>query len=314
MNDTRFATEYKKSVDAVALPEGYKESLISALIESEKTRSSETGGKNTWNIRSFIPAIIAASLVILLGFGAFFAMRGVFLEKEELHIKVYSATNLSCIKGARIVFRDKDGNPLADRKGDPLTAITDESGTATATLPRGKAVSAEISSEGYIPLTTEAGSTNVYISPIMTEDTYRAVLTWKDKSDLDAILTREYKGINEQLYYFNSDFTNEEGTVIATLDTDSENGSGPETVTFNAVGNGYFRFSVGSYSSLKEDGEISLSDAGATVTLYQGDKLIGEYIVSDAESGNVWCVFEVSDGTLTIIDDLYTVSAMTEIK
>ena len=38
MNDTRFATEYKKSVDAVALPEGYKESLISALIESEKTR------------------------------------------------------------------------------------------------------------------------------------------------------------------------------------------------------------------------------------------------------------------------------------
>ena len=313
MNNTCFATEYKKSVDAVALPEGYKESLISKLREADSA-PPQTAEKKKRQVWHFVPTVVAASLALLVVGAVLVGAFMLFPSNENIEIRVYSATNLSTIRGARVIFLDKDGNPLADRKGDPLTAITDESGTATATLPRGKAVSAEISSEGYIPLTTEAGSTNVYISPIMTEDTYRAVLTWKDKSDLDAILTREYKGVNEQLYYFNSDFTDEEGTVIATLDTDSEDGSGPETVTFNSGGNGYFRFSVGSYSSLKEEGDIHFADAGATVTLYQGDTLIGEYSVSDTESGNVWCVFEVSDGTLTVIDDLYTVSAMTEIK
>ena len=313
MNNTCFATEYKKSIDAVALPEGYKERLISKLREADSA-PPQTAEKKQRQVWHFVPTVVAASLALLVVGAVLVGAFMLFPSNENIEIRVYSATNLSTIRGARVIFLDKDGNPLADRKGDPLTAITDESGTATATLPRGKAVSAEISSEGYIPLTTEAGSTNVYISPIMTEDTYRAVLTWKDKSDLDAILTREYKGVNEQLYYFNSDFTDEDGTVIATLDTDSEDGSGPETITFNSGSNGYFRFSVGSYSSLKEEGDIPFADAGATVTLYQGDTLIGEYSVSDTESGNVWCVFEVSDGTLTVIDDLYTVSAMTEIK
>ncbi len=314
MNITEFTTEYKKSVDEVAFPKGYQENLISTLKETETTLTSGNTGKITSRIKPFIPGIIAASLVILLGFGAFFTMRGFFSEKEELHIRVYSATNLSCIKGARIVFRDKDGNLLADKKGDPLTALTDENGNAAATLPKDAAVSAEISSDGYIPITVKAQAGNVYISPVMTEDTYRAVLTWGENCDLDAILTREYKGEREQLYYFNSDFTNEEGTVIASLDTDSENGDGPETVTFNAAENGYFRFSVGSYSSLKGDGEISLSDAGATVTLYQGDRHLGVYKIPPDKEGNVWCVFEVSDEKMTVINDLYTVSAMTEIK
>lgn len=316
MNDNKFKAEYRKSVKSVSLPCDYKEKILSNLKAQEAVIpiTAKTKENSIRKTSRLMTSLVAAVLVFAVGLTAILFIKTNNTETQVVRLSVASATNLNTISGARIVFRNSVGELLTDENGEILTAVTDENGLATATVPATEEISAQITMDGYISIEETAVSGNYYISPVMGEDTYRAVLTWDKKCDLDAHLSVTAENKTEKLNYFNSDIEDENGTVIAALDVDNEKGDGPETITFNASDDMLFRFSVASYSALKNSNDIKLSNTGAQVTLYRGETCIGTYNIDTNTEGNTWCVFEIEKSNLNICDYTYSVSAITEIK
>lgn len=311
MSETKFTTEYRKAADSISVPEGFEENLLLNLRkfseENEKSRKSRT---------PLYLSLVAAALAVMVGLSLIFGLRKPKTAPlVDVSLSIRSALSAEGVSGARVVFRDSEGNLVTDENGTPIETISDENGLITARLPE-KGLTAEVSLEGYITLTTPISreSENIYISPVMTEDTYRAVLTWEKTCDLDAVLSITKGEKVETVYYFGSDIKNEKGEVIAALDTDDTTGEGLETITMNPEENTLIRYSVGSYSHLSKEYTESFGSVGAQVTLYRGNEIIEVYELSDDASGNAWTVFELENGTLTKIDTTKTVGAINEIE
>lgn len=349
LKDSNFSAQYKNAVNNIALPENYKEKILSALREENKklngestentaeiieftsdakTKTHKETSENpynpekkakpvSFNIRRFIPAAAsaAATIVLIIAAVLLFTRTPIAPKDTTFNFSVASATNLGNISGARIVFKDSEGNLIKDEEGNTITAYTNENGEVSVTLPSSEEYTAEVTAEGYITYEVPAQKNgHIYISPVMTEDTYRAVLTWEDDCDLDAILTVTKGDKSEQLFYFRSDIENEQGEVIAALDTDSRNSSTPETITFNTTDDSVFRFSVASYSALKNSDNFNLSTSGAQVVLYKGNRIVDVYEVPADVSGNAWCIFEVHNDKLEVHNEIYTVDSIMEVK
>lgn len=308
-----FSKQYRDSVDSVSLPENYEEKILFNLrqVASPEDKNNEIGNKRAYK---FTLSLIAAALVVTVGLSVFFSVLSQHFSEKEVTLRIVSATNLCSVSGARVVFVNSSGEFLKDENGDAVTVVSDEQGFATATIPAKEDYTAQISMNGYIPLEERAQSGNYYISPVMDENTYRAVLTWEKECDLDAHLSITTEKGTDKLYYFESDITDENGVVIAALDVDSETSKNPETITFNADRNMLCRFSVGSYSALKNDDDNMFSQTGAKVTLYKGEECIGTYSIGKNPQGNVWCVFEIVNGEVRVCDYTYSVSTITEIE
>ena len=322
MKNDKFCLEYRNSVDSVKLPENYKEKILSGLSEEFDNTDEKSGfmGKVT-PLESarrpkvkFIGSMVAAVLVIAVTLGVMFSVRIMIPSSKEVRFTVSCATNLQRVQGARVVFLSNTGETLKDKDGKVYEAYTDEKGQVAVTIPYTEDCSAQVSLDGYITATEEIDSENIYVSPVMNEDTYRAVLRWSEDMDLDSIFTvTSDKGI-EKLDYFNSDIEDKEGQVIATLDVDSDTPDSPETITFNVEEGAVFRFSVASYSSLKERKNKDIANSGAMVTLYRGSECIGVYRAENKPQGNAWCVFEVEGDILRLCDYTYTIENMKDIK
>ncbi len=310
MTDLNFTQEYKKSVESIALPQNYQKNILSAISERESTQSKSKAVKSR-----VYKYVLSAAAVLVLMFGLTVTLLAMNNLNSEIQInfRVSNATNLSAVKGARILFVNSEGELLTDNTGATIEVYTDEKGEAQATIPC-EGYTPHIDADGYIPFTADKTEGNYYISPEMNENTYRAVLTWENECDLDAHLSITRNGKTEKLHYFNSSIENGKGEVVAALDTDSETGDSPETITFNCEENSHILFSVASYSALKEDSREALSDTSAQVTLYKGERLLGIYSIDEASKGNVWRVFEIENGELKAGSEYYSVSAMAEIK
>ena len=252
--------------------------------------------------------------MVCIGLSVFLSFSFLNAQDVTLNFKVMSATNLKCISGAKIAFISPSGERIKDKNGEDITAFTDENGTATVTLPRDEDYTVEVTADGFITLEESAEDGNYYISPVMDNDTYRAVLTWDKECDLDAHLSVTAHDNTEKINYYKSDIKDESGDVLAALDVDNETGDGPETITFNADDYSLWRFSVCSYSALKEDSELSLFEAKPKVTLYQGNKLVSTYTLDIETADNVWRVFEIKNGEMKLSNYTYSVNAVTEIE
>ncbi len=310
MIDKKFSTEYKNHIESSELPVDYQAEILSNLKEKAEESSKYKFYKN----HKLVASLVAALLVVCIGLSIFLSFH--FLKNQDvtLSFRVMSATNLRCISGAKIVFITPSGERIKDKNGEDFTAFTDENGTATVTLPTDEDYTVEVTAEGFITLEESAEGGNYYISPIMNDDTYRAVLTWDKECDLDAHLSVTARDNTEKINYYKSDIKDENGAVLAALDVDNETGDGPETITFNAEDNPLWRFSVCSYSALKGNSKLSLFEAKSKVTLYQGNKLVGTYTLDKETADNVWCVFEIENGEIKQSDYTYSVNAVTEIE
>jgi len=308
--DKKFSTEYKNHIESAELPVDYQAEILSNL----KKKTEEPPKYKFYKNRKFIAPLVAAVLVVCIGLSVFLSFN--FLKNQDvtLNFKVMSATNLRCISGAKIVFISPSGERIKDKNGEDITAFTDENGTATVTLPTGEDYKVEVIADGFITLEESAEGGNYYISPIMNDDTYRAVLTWDKECDLDAHLSVTAHDNTERINYYKSDIKDESGVFLAALDVDNETGDGPETITFNADDNSLWRFSVCSYSALKENSKLSLFEAKPKVTLYQGNKLVGTYTLDKETADNVWRVFEIKNGEMKLSNYTYSVNAVTEIE
>lgn len=310
MTDKKFSTEYKKYIESAELPINYQAEILSNL----KKKTKELPEYKFYKSRKFVASLVAAVLVVCIGLSVFLTFNFLKTQDVTLNFRVMSATNLRCISGAKIAFISPSGEKIKDKNGKDITAFTDENGTATVTLPTDEDYTVEVTADGFITLEESAEGGNYYISPIMNDDTYRAVLTWDKECDLDAHLSVTDNDNTEKINYYKSDIKGENREVIASLDVDSETGDGPETITFNADDNSLWRFSVCSYSALKENSKSSLFEAKPKVTIYQGNKLVCTYILDKETADNVWRVFEIENGEIQLCNYTYSVNAVTEIE
>lgn len=146
----------------------------------------------------------------------------------------------------------------------------------------------------------DSGSTatqNLFCSPSTSSDlSTRIVLTWGNSpADLDAHLTGPNAGDASRfhVYFPNSSRGSLTSNPFAQLDTDQQNGLGPETITVKVVNPGVYRFSVHDYSNRGSASSTALGSSRAKVELYLPGRASPQVFNVPVGSGNLWTVFEL---------------------
>ncbi len=210
---------------------------------------------------------------------------------------VVSATSALVLEGVelnvRSGFNSESGNILA-------YATTNEFGEYIFELDAGYYTIEMIYegyTTGYVNALVSANNTTITngsLSPLMTNNTYRVVLTWGAyPTDLDSHLEGlAPDGAYYHIYYNDQNAYDYSGNHIANLDVDDTTSYGPETTTFLVDTDGSYLFYVHRYSS------GSLPDSGAVVEVYNGDRIIATYNIDSSVSSSYtyWNVFTIQNG------------------
>lgn len=238
-----------------------------------------------------------------------------FMSDVDGH--VINALNGNSIEDATVKFRkgwnSKTGNYVKNILGQEVTTQTDASGDFSVSLPIG-IYTVEIEKNGFVTgyfnvvstSGTSSGVQTMVLTPVLSEDEYRIVLTWgATPSDLDSHLSY-YNGNTRLIHvYYSSKKGNLNGETIAELDLDDTTSYGPETVTISLdaelLNDGVFKYSVHDYTNRSSTNSNALSMSGAVVRVYKGNDLITTYNVPQNKEGTVWHVFEITkDGIVSI--------------
>lgn len=232
---------------------------------------------------------------------------------------VINAIDGSPIADATIKYRkgwnNKIGKYVKNILGQEITTQTDGAGNFTSSLPIG-IYTVEIQKAGFVTgyynivstKETVSGLQTMVLTPVLSEDEYRIVLTWGiEPSDLDSHLSY-YDGNTRMMHVYYSQKTgNLSGQRIAELDLDDTTSYGPETVTIklsNALlDNGKFKYSIHDYTNRYSTVSNSLSMSGAVVRVYKGNNLMNTYNVPRNKEGTVWHVFEITKEGIVSVNE-----------
>lgn len=188
--------------------------------------------------------------------------------------------------------------------GDILTTVTtDSSGNYNVTLPIGN-YTLYASKDGYISTMINiivqdgtTGSQNGTMTPIISGDSFRIVLTWGEKpSDLDSHVEGTLSG-GDSFHVYYSHKSQYDGEVeICNLDVDDTTSYGPETITLNTENDNPYYYYVYRFA-----GDGTVASSGAQVKVYQGENLLATFNVpTDQGSGDYWNVFAIVNGELVV--------------
>lgn len=199
------------------------------------------------------------------------------------------------------------------------TVTTDSSGNYNVTLPLGNYI-LNASKDGYIStmvnIVVQSGTTssqNGTITPIITSDNFRIVLTWgANPRDLDShVVGTLSSGSSFHVYYGHK--SQYDGEVeVCNLDVDDISSYGPETITLNITTDAPYYYYIYRYA-----GSGMVASSGAQVKLYQGETSVATFNVPiDQGSGDYWNVFAIVNGELVLrntitsaADTSYAISA-----
>lgn len=147
----------------------------------------------------------------------------------------------------------------------------------------------------YVPDASAELSNDFTISPTLSADEIRIVLTWGAfPSDLDSHLHGTMDdGSSIWVYYSWMHGEDNAGNVVAELDVDDTSSYGPETITIHDT-NGVFYFDVADFTET-----TGVGTSGATVKIYKGDTLV-ETITPDSSIGYGWSVCKIDHGVITV--------------
>lgn len=183
------------------------------------------------------------------------------------------------------------------------STVTDSSGKYSVTLPLGNyTMIAEKS--GYVTgtanIVVQSGTTdsqNVTITPIISGDNFRIVLTWgKNPRDLDSHVGGTLSNGNAFHVYYGSKSQYDGEVEVCNLDVDDTTSYGPETVTLNATTSTPYYYYINRYAG---SGTVATSEA--KIKVYQGANLVATFNVpTDQGSGDYWNVFAIVNGELVI--------------
>ncbi|WP_412061794.1 carboxypeptidase regulatory-like domain-containing protein [Rubrivirga sp. IMCC45206] len=180
-----------------------------------------------------------------------------------------------CLQGtSRCAVSDGDGRfTLGDLAADEEVTLT---GSADGYFDGSATV--ELTAGGTTPQ-------NVTLSPVVTGETTRIVLTWDTDRDIDTYLRIPSDGASAAQFISYQSQGDADRFPFATLDVDDTDGLGPETVTIDSRLGGVYGYVVHDYS-----GQHSLSDA--TVRVYTASGLVAEF-TGPAEPTDYWHVFNL---------------------
>ena len=229
------------------------------------------------------------------------------LDKYVMQAKVVDATNGQGIRDAKVqVYAG------FSTYGECVEGKTDSGGSVSLNLKESGTYTVVIEKDGYIRETFEAyvmsnaatTSVKFSLSPTMSGDTIRFVLSWGSTPyDLDSYLIgKGGDGSSVYISYRSMRSTNSAGDLLAELDVDDTDGYGPETITlYDSFGD--YEFTVVDYN---ETGTMSMS--GATVKIYVGDSLHTTVNVPSSLE-NAWSVCRISNGEIMVTNRAASVSS-----
>ena len=146
---------------------------------------------------------------------------------------------------------------------------------------------------------------NAAITPVLSSDETRVVLTWGDEpDDLDSHLTGPTDSGDRFHIFFSEQTHAEGGTTYADLDLDDTDSYGPETTTIYKQIDGLYRYSVHDYSNGSSSSSDALSQSGAQVRVYSGSDLLAKFDVPSNLAGTLWTVFELDGNDLTPVNTM----------
>lgn len=183
------------------------------------------------------------------------------------------------------------------------STVTDSNGNYSVTLPLGNYTMVAEKS-GYITGTVNiivqsgtTGSQNGTITPIISGDNFRIVLTWgQNPRDLDSHVVGTLSNGNAFHVYYNLKSQYDGDVEVCNLDVDDTTSYGPETITLNATTSNPYYYYIYRYAG---SGTVATSEA--KIKVYQGENLVATFNVpNDQGSGDYWNVFAIVNGELVI--------------
>lgn len=230
-------------------------------------------------------------------------VEGATIGQYELRTTLYDATSNAPISGVRLRVYKGSG-----AYGDYQEVTTDNAGYVSVKLDAGGEYTLVATKDGYIEeqfqvlilsnvvLTTKS----LYLSPVMSSQSMRFVLTWgATPSDLDLhLIGYTSTGAAVDVFFGDKVALDSNGNKVADLDVDDTNSYGPETITLYDV-NGSYDLIVDDYTN---SGTISVS--GATVKVYVGSELISVIEINSGVS-DLWHVCGISNGDCWVVNQPY---------
>lgn len=212
-----------------------------------------------------------------------------------------------------------------DPFGRVRTATTDATGKFTISAAVGS-YTAEISKNGFVTgyynvISTISSYVPVFvISPILSSDEYRIVLTWgSSPRDLDSHLSYYVGDTRMAHVYYSNKVVSYNGDVLAKLDLDDTSSYGPETVTITLNAdllkdNNIFKYSVHDFTNRSSAASTAMSLSDAVIHVYAGNTLLKTYFIPKNEVGTVWHVFDITENGLVTYNEFYNEASPSEVK
>ena len=209
-------------------------------------------------------------------------------------IVLKDALNGDVVTTGYIKVREGQNN----KTGDVIKEIT-EGGSSISLNLIPNTYTVEVGANGYthsfntVTILGDVNGTYEFsITPVLSADQVRVVLTWGDTpSDLDSHLVKKTDASKDYHIYFRN---KRPSNADANLDTDETSSYGPETVTINNINDAsVYTYYVNNYSG----GEGSLlPNSGAKIEAYFGNQSRTFYVPN--EEGQYWKVFEIVNGKI----------------
>lgn len=190
-----------------------------------------------------------------------------------------------------------------------LTSTTDANGAYSVTLPIGN-YTITATKDGFISTTInivvqngETPSQNGTMSPVISGDSFRIVLTWgENPRDLDSHVKGTLADGSSFHVYFNKKTAKDGDVEICKLDVDDTTSYGPETITLNTTTDAPYYYYIDRFA-----GTGTVASSEAQVKVYQGENLVAAFNVpTDQGDGTYWNVFAIVDGEMVIKNTITT--------
>ncbi|WP_010632811.1 carboxypeptidase regulatory-like domain-containing protein [Sporolactobacillus vineae] len=209
------------------------------------------------------------------------------------------------VSGATVHVLNADGSEAA-------SGTTDQNGNYTIAALKPGTYTVNYSGTDYVTkseqITVMSGATTSQNETIIKQGqaAFQVVLTWDaEPDDLDSHLAwvdASDPSTTNQVYYGNTAVQDSNGTTLAELDHDDTDAYGPETITsFQETPGTTYRYFVYNFS---HGNDTELSQSQAEVELYRDGHLVKTLNVPTTGNGYVWHVFEITDGTIRIINTI----------
>ena len=241
----------------------------------------------------------------------------------SVHGKVIDALTGHYIDDAEIKLRKNWNNTTGSYSktllGNVRNDTTDSNGNFTISVGSG-CYTAEITKSGYVTgyfnvISGDEETTAMVLTPVLSDNEYRIVLTWgSTPDDLDSHLTY-YKDNKQHIHvYYVLPQGSYNGNTVASLDLDDIDSYGPETITLDLdssllTDNSEFRYSVHDYSDGDSTTTTNLAKSNAVVHLYKGNTLLNTYHVPQNGIGTVWHVFDIDSNGIHDVNNFYGANA-----